>query len=160
MSFIVISIFSTPLYCMIFTMWSWMMKTCLTHIRVLAISLDCVSLVYSRLQWVVNTWNVQASSWLCAKWTEPFTTFLSSKQPVFSLFHTTTTSVCPLTTAIAHNATLVSLNGFFAYNTRVLYRARVTFNVPRSQQQCHNKCCWPMKPVKHPWMNPVYTSMF
>ena len=43
-------------------------------------------------------------------------------------------SVCPMTTAITHNATLVPLKIFFAYSTRVLYWARITFYVPRAQQ--------------------------
>ena len=49
MSFIVIFIFSTPLFCMVFTV--LMLKTCLAHIRVLdIISQGSANLIYLWLQ--------------------------------------------------------------------------------------------------------------
>ena len=65
--------------------------------------------------------------------------------------------MCPLTTAITHNATLVPLHRFFTYSARVLYWARVTFDIPRGQQQGDDNCCWPMNPVQPSGMNPVHT---
>ena len=162
MPFIVVFICSTPLLCTVFTLWLWMLKICFIHIRVFG---DCVNLIYLWLQW--HGWGVciqkaQARNWefwSYAEWTKPFT-LLSGKQQIFRLSHTTTMSVCPLTTAITQHAMLVPLNRFFAYSTRVLYWSRVTFNIPRGQQQGDDNCCWLMNPVELSRMNPVYTSCF